>query len=88
MLGGRTLTHSQVFYLSYRYPEVVSKPSSECYRYFQLIQQSRMQCEMVEGGLKGNQLILATMKKMWRTGGIPNFYRGLPLGLVGVFPYR
>lgn len=46
-----------------------------------------MQCEMVEGGLKGNKLILQTLKKMW-AGGIPSFYRGLPLGVIGVFPYR
>lgn len=46
----------------------------------------RMQCEMVEGGLKGNRLIWATLKKMW-VGGIPSFYRGLPLGVIGVFPY-
>ncbi|KAK6345980.1 hypothetical protein TWF730_010316 [Orbilia blumenaviensis] len=44
----------------------------------------RMQCEMVAGGPRGNQLIAATARKLWRTGG---FYRGLPLGLVGIFPY-
>ncbi|KAI5286851.1 hypothetical protein KEM54_006454 [Ascosphaera aggregata] len=47
----------------------------------------RMQCETVEGGLRGNRLILATLKNMWNTGGFHSFYRGLPLGLVGVFPY-
>ncbi|EGX47144.1 hypothetical protein AOL_s00097g190 [Orbilia oligospora ATCC 24927] len=44
----------------------------------------RMQCEMVAGGPRGNQLIVATARKLWSTGG---FYRGLPLGLVGIFPY-
>ncbi|EPS40204.1 hypothetical protein H072_5976 [Dactylellina haptotyla CBS 200.50] len=44
----------------------------------------RMQCEMVAGGPRGNQLIAETAKKLWMTGG---FYRGLPLGLVGIFPY-
>lgn len=48
---------------------------------------SRMQCEIVEGGLRGNQLIAATAKKMWATNGAPAFFRGLPLGLVGMFPY-
>jgi len=48
---------------------------------------SRMQCETVEGGLKGNQLIAATAKKVWQTNGLFGFFRGLPLGLVGVFPY-
>lgn len=47
-----------------------------------------MQCEMVEGGAQGNKLILATFQNMWRNGGISTFYRGLPLGLIGVFPYR
>ncbi|KAL2222125.1 putative calcium dependent mitochondrial carrier protein [Thermoascus aurantiacus ATCC 26904] len=47
----------------------------------------RMQCETVEGGLKGNQLIAATAKKVWQTNGLFGFFRGLPLGLVGVFPY-
>ncbi|KAF3936181.1 Mitoferrin [Dactylella cylindrospora] len=44
----------------------------------------RMQCEMVPGGPRGNQLIAETARKLWKSGG---FYRGLPLGLVGIFPY-
>ncbi|KAL8804417.1 MAG: hypothetical protein Q9223_005741 [Gallowayella weberi] len=47
----------------------------------------RMQCETVEGGLHGNKLISATARKMWKTNGARSFYRGLPLGLVGMFPY-
>lgn len=47
----------------------------------------RIQCEMQEGGLKGNKLVLATLQKMWRTNGVSGFYRGLPMGLVGMFPY-
>ncbi|KAL8664915.1 MAG: hypothetical protein Q9202_002624 [Teloschistes flavicans] len=47
----------------------------------------RMQCETVEGGLHGNKLISATARKMWKTSGIRSFYRGLPMGLVGMFPY-
>ncbi|KAF2198898.1 calcium dependent mitochondrial carrier protein-like protein [Delitschia confertaspora ATCC 74209] len=47
----------------------------------------RMQCETVSGGLRGNQLIIATAKKMWRNGGVANYYRGLPMGLFGIFPY-
>lgn len=46
-----------------------------------------MQCETVEGGLHGNRLIAATALKMWRKTGIRSFYRGLPMGLVGMFPY-
>ncbi|KAL9599489.1 MAG: hypothetical protein Q9219_003828 [cf. Caloplaca sp. 3 TL-2023] len=47
----------------------------------------RMQCETVEGGPRGNQLISATARKMWQRNGIRSFYRGLPMGLVGMFPY-
>lgn len=46
-----------------------------------------MQCETVEGGPHGNRLIIATAKKMWSSSGIRSFYRGLPMGLVGMFPY-
>ena len=46
-----------------------------------------MQCETVEGGLHGNKLIFATAQKMWRANGVTAFYRGLPMGLIGVFPY-
>jgi solute carrier family 25 phosphate transporter 23/24/25/41 len=46
-----------------------------------------MQCETVEGGLRGNALISDTARKMWSRNGIRSFYRGLPMGLVGMFPY-
>lgn len=48
---------------------------------------TRMQCETVEGGLHGNALIFATAKKMYKQGAIRSSYRGLTMGLVGVFPY-
>ncbi|CAG8334849.1 unnamed protein product [Penicillium salamii] len=47
----------------------------------------RMQCETVKGGPKGNQLIAATARKVWNKNGLFGFFRGLPLGLVGMFPY-
>ncbi|KAH7080509.1 calcium dependent mitochondrial carrier protein-like protein [Paraphoma chrysanthemicola] len=47
----------------------------------------RMQCETVSGGLHGNRLIIATGKKMWAQGGVSAYYRGLPMGIVGIFPY-
>ncbi|KAI5272922.1 hypothetical protein E4T47_03862 [Aureobasidium subglaciale] len=47
----------------------------------------RMQCETVPGGLRGTKLIAATAAKMWAKNGIFAFYRGLPMGLVGMFPY-
>lgn len=48
---------------------------------------SRMQCETVVGGLKGNKLIAATAGKVWNKSGLFGFFRGLPLGLIGMFPY-
>ncbi|EYE96640.1 calcium-binding mitochondrial carrier protein [Aspergillus ruber CBS 135680] len=47
----------------------------------------RMQCETVEGGPKGNRLIAVTARKVISKNGILGFFRGLPLGLVGMFPY-
>lgn len=46
-----------------------------------------MQCEVVEGGLQGNRLIAETAKKMWQANGVFAYFRGLPLGLIGMFPY-
>ncbi|KAG9248682.1 mitochondrial carrier domain-containing protein [Calycina marina] len=48
---------------------------------------SHMQCETVSGGLQGNALIRATWAKMRKQGGIRTAYRGLGMGLVGMFPY-
>lgn len=39
------------------------------------------------GAHKGNSLIIRTAADMWRTGGIRLYFRGLPAGLIGVFPY-
>ncbi|KAK4186047.1 mitochondrial carrier domain-containing protein [Podospora australis] len=47
----------------------------------------RLQCETVQGGLKGNALLFRTAKTMWADGGIRAAYRGLGLGLIGMFPY-
>lgn len=46
-----------------------------------------MQCETVSGGLHGNALIIETWRKMYKQGGIKASYRGLTMGLVGMFPY-
>ena len=47
-----------------------------------------MQCETVSGGLRGNALIMSTTRKMLSSGNsLLNFYRGLGMGLAGVFPY-
>ncbi|KAH6711113.1 mitochondrial carrier domain-containing protein [Leptodontidium sp. MPI-SDFR-AT-0119] len=47
----------------------------------------RMQCETVSGGLHGNALIVATAKKMIQQGAVKSSYRGLTMGLLGMFPY-
>ncbi|KAK5134080.1 hypothetical protein LTR08_006970 [Meristemomyces frigidus] len=47
----------------------------------------RMQCDTVAGGLHGNRLIWATARNMWAHQGMQSFYRGLPFGLLGMFPY-
>jgi solute carrier family 25 (mitochondrial phosphate transporter), member 23/24/25/41 len=47
-----------------------------------------MQCETVSGGLHGNALIRATATKMLSSpSGILSYYRGLGMGLLGMFPY-
>lgn len=46
----------------------------------------RVQCETVEGGARGMTLIGATFRKMY-VEGLMTFYRGLGMGLVGMFPY-
>ncbi|KAK2751477.1 hypothetical protein FQN55_000752 [Onygenales sp. PD_40] len=60
---------------------------SQCFVYPLDTLKFRMQCETVEGGLHGNRLIIATAKKMWTGSGPISFFRGLPLGLIGMFPY-
>ena len=39
------------------------------------------------GALSGNALIARTALDMWRNGGFKLYFRGLPAGLIGVFPY-
>ncbi|PGH11730.1 hypothetical protein AJ80_06991 [Polytolypa hystricis UAMH7299] len=60
---------------------------SQCFVYPLDTLKFRMQCEVVEGGLHGNRLIAATARSMWVSHGIQSFFRGLPLGLIGMFPY-
>lgn len=50
----------------------------------------RMQCETIHGGPTGNALILQTAQRMYAKGargGISAAYRGVTMGLVGMFPY-
>lgn len=48
---------------------------------------SRMQCEIQPDGLRGMRLIAHTIRSMIAVDGLTAFFRGLPLGLFGVFPY-
>ncbi|KAK1975788.1 mitochondrial carrier domain-containing protein [Colletotrichum cereale] len=47
----------------------------------------RLQTSTVQGGLSGNALVLDTAKKMWQGGGVRIAYRGVTMGLLGMFPY-
>lgn len=47
----------------------------------------RLQCETVEGGLTGRALVRQTARKMYADGGIRSAYRGVTMGLIGMFPY-
>ncbi|KAM3510490.1 hypothetical protein MY11210_005840 [Beauveria gryllotalpidicola] len=47
----------------------------------------RLQCSTVEGGLSGMALMKQTAVKMYVDGGIRAGYRGVTMGLVGMFPY-
>ncbi|KAH6996961.1 mitochondrial carrier domain-containing protein [Ilyonectria destructans] len=47
----------------------------------------RLQCETVKGGLTGAALVRQTALKMYADGGIAAAYRGLTMGLIGMFPY-
>ncbi|ORX36264.1 mitochondrial carrier domain-containing protein [Kockovaella imperatae] len=46
---------------------------------------TRIQSEL--GPAQGWRAVVSTARQMWAAGGIRAFYRGLTLGLVGVFPY-
>lgn len=45
----------------------------------------RVQCE--SGSAELGSVIRSTAQKMWAAGGLRSFYRGLPLGIVGIVPY-
>lgn len=47
----------------------------------------RLQCETVKDGLQGVALVRQTAIKMYADGGVRAAYRGLTMGLVGMFPY-
>lgn len=46
-----------------------------------------LQSEYVSGGARGNALLFQTARKMFAEGGTRAAYRGVTMGLVGMFPY-
>ncbi|KAI0541450.1 mitochondrial carrier domain-containing protein [Xylaria digitata] len=47
----------------------------------------RLQSEYVSGGARGNALLFQTARKMLAEGGPQAAYRGVTMGLIGMFPY-
>ncbi|CDR42718.1 CYFA0S10e01486g1_1 [Cyberlindnera fabianii] len=47
----------------------------------------RVQCAQLDANLRGNQLLIATAKQMYKEGGLKLFYRGVFVGVAGIFPY-
>ncbi|KYK58428.1 calcium dependent mitochondrial carrier protein [Drechmeria coniospora] len=47
----------------------------------------RLQCETVKDGLTGSALVRQTAVKMYADGGVRACYRGVTMGLIGMFPY-
>ncbi|ODV58453.1 Ca(2+)-binding ATP:ADP antiporter SAL1 [Ascoidea rubescens DSM 1968] len=47
----------------------------------------RVQCAKLDTELKGFQLLTATAKEMYSQGGLKLFYRGVIVGVAGIFPY-
>lgn len=47
----------------------------------------RVQCAPLDNNKRGNSLLLDTAKQMYKEGGIRLFYRGVFVGVAGIFPY-
>lgn len=47
----------------------------------------RIQCESLSVMKTGNALLFKTIKDMWQEAGLRMFYRGLGVGLLGIFPF-
>ncbi|CAN6647624.1 calcium-binding mitochondrial carrier Sal1p [Trichomonascus vanleenenianus] len=47
----------------------------------------RVQCEAQYSSKRGNQLLKETVRKMLNDGGLSIFYRGLWVGVCGIFPF-
>ncbi|CAY71349.1 putative transporter, member of the Ca2+-binding subfamily of the mitochondrial carrier family [Komagataella phaffii GS115] len=47
----------------------------------------RLQCAKLDSDIRGNRLLWTTAKQMYKEGGLRIFYRGLYVGIIGMFPY-
>ncbi|SCV05476.1 LANO_0H08328g1_1 [Lachancea nothofagi CBS 11611] len=47
----------------------------------------RVQCAPLNAHKKGSRLMIETAKQMYRDGGLKLFYRGVTVGVTGIFPY-
>ncbi|CCK68951.1 Ca(2+)-binding ATP:ADP antiporter SAL1 KNAG_0B05190 [Huiozyma naganishii CBS 8797] len=47
----------------------------------------RAQCAPLDATLKGNDLLIHTAREMFEAGGLRIFYRGVTVGILGIFPY-
>lgn len=47
----------------------------------------RVQCAPLNAHSKGRQLLFSTAREMYKEGGLRLFYRGVTVGVMGIFPY-
>lgn len=47
----------------------------------------RLQCSKLDTSLRGNAVLINTAKELYREGGVRIFYRGILVGIAGIFPY-
>ncbi|RKP30210.1 mitochondrial carrier [Metschnikowia bicuspidata] len=47
----------------------------------------RLQCSNLDSLVRGNKLLIKTAKTMFEEGGFRIFYRGILVGISGIFPY-
>lgn len=47
----------------------------------------RVQCAPLDNNLRGNKLLFQTARAIYRDGGLRRFYRGVFVGVAGIFPY-
>lgn len=47
----------------------------------------RIQCSNLDSPIKGNRLLFNTAKEIYQQNGLRGFYRGILVGIGGIFPY-